>query len=254
MIPSTRHEIEALPFEGAVSGEQLTRVPCLGGAFDLFLYSHDKSLTSAIASTGYWESWVTAWHVQNVSEGDIYIDLGANAGYFSFLAESLGATAMAFEANPRYCTLMNQSSAFNGTNLHVYNWAVSDEEGSVKLNFYGDHDGSASIVGPGWDGKSMDVKACRLDSWRFPAGKMIVKMDIEGAEEKAWDGMTDLLKNRKPIIILEYTPGAYSDEFWDKLTEYGKVSKLSFDTYEEITSRKHVESLDDWCTLVVRAW
>lgn len=255
MIPSTRHEIENLPYKGPRVGENYTTVPCLGDAYDLMLFNEDESLTKAIANNGFWESWVTAWHVQNISEGDIYIDLGANAGYFSFLAEHLGAVVYAFEANPKYCSLMDKGAVLNGSSIRIINRAIADlEGGSVKLNFYGNLDGSASIVGGGWSGRYVDVKTSKLDFWRFPPGNIIIKMDIEGAEELAWDGMQELLEHRKPTIIMEYTPGAYSDEFWDKLNEYGKISMVNYDAYEEIVTKKFAESQTDWLTLTVRPW
>ena len=254
MIPSNRRDIEYVSQQKLEvhKGEQTTRVTCLGGAFDLFLDNNDASLTGAIASNGFWESWVTAWHVQNIGEGDIYVDLGANAGYYTFLADYLGATVYAFEPQPNYIGLMAQSAVFNGVNPTLFNTALSDSEGTVMLNLFGAMDGSASIVGEGWDGRHLNVKTRTLDSISLPAGNLIVKMDIEGAEELAWDGMTETLEYRKPTIILEYTPGAYSEHFWDKMTEYGKVSLVNFDGYEELVTRQYAETRDDWITLTVR--
>ncbi len=255
MIPSNRGDIEFVSKQKLEVhvGQYATRVTCLGGAFDLSLYNKDASLTGAIAHNGFWESWVTAWHVNNIAEGDVYIDLGANAGYYSLLANYLGAHVEAFEANPKYIELLSVNGAINDLlHLSTHQYAISDSEGTVRLNLFGDLDGSASIVGAGWDDKFMTVKTKRLDQFTFPAGKMIVKMDIEGAEEMAWDGMPEILANRKPVIILEYTPGAYSENFWMKMQEYGKVSILDYEGTENLVTEKYAESLNDWCTLVVR--
>lgn len=219
----------------------------------MFLYNRDQSLTEAITSHGYWESWVTAWHVKNIGEGDVYIDLGANAGYYSFLANYLGATVFAFEANQDYCGLISRSSVFNGVKFYIEAVAIADKTGTAHLNLYGDLDGSASIVGDGWDDKFIDVRTAPLDAYSFPAGNMIIKMDIEGAEELAWDGMPKTLAIRKPTIIMEYTPGAYSDKFWDKLTAYGKVSLLDYEGNENLVTKQYAESQTDWITLVVRS-
>src|SRR6187431_1098616 len=51
----------------------------------IYLDSEDLSLTPHIAYEGRWEPWVTEFFVREVGQGDVFIDIGANCGFFSIL-------------------------------------------------------------------------------------------------------------------------------------------------------------------------
>lgn len=212
----------------------------------------DQSLTPAIAAHGYWESWITAYITEHVKDKH-FLDLGANCGYYSLLAASFGAKSVrAYEPNPKYVRLLRKSAWENGFNIEVVEKAISDKKGSVDLSLFGDLDGGASIMRP--SDRHIRALSTTLDSLGTPTPEapVLMKVDVEGAEEKVFDGGQKFLNENQVTMVLEYTPGAYSDEFFDKLSDYGSVNMLNHQGHPEAVTKNIVQSKPDWITLVVK--
>lgn len=251
--PMTREEIESQPFRTGEYNDVTLITSCLGpDGFNLLLDKKDKSLTSAIANTGYWESWITAWHTRNVGDYHLYIDAGANCGYYSMLAAALGAQVIAYEPNPKYTQLIDISARINDYRIKIHECALADETGYVGLNFFGDLDGSATIVTT--TESNLVVPMTTLDQLAVRDRLVVLKMDVEGAEEMVFDGAQQFLANNSVTIIMEYTPGAYSKNFWDKLSKWGAINLVDFNGDEQPISFERANKETDWITLVIRQW
>ena len=69
----------------------------LGGAH------HSDVLSEWIFYTGAWQPALTAWLRRALAPGDVFVDVGANTGYFALLAAALvqdGGSVVAIEASP----------------------------------------------------------------------------------------------------------------------------------------------------------
>lgn len=257
----TREEIEASARAGVgvVESEGL-RLARVLDRFYLALVDGDQSVCPHLENDGFWESWVTKWVVENVRPGDTFIDIGANTGYYAFFAASLGADAYAFEPNPAYFEALGVSNRYNyqmdrlAVSLHPF--AISDSPGFATLSVPASLHGSASIrensIGEEWRPSFVTVPTTTLDSMLFLPGRMVIKLDVEGAEEMAWRGMQKTLAHYKPLIALEWTPGAYSAGFFEELQAYGTVSWITYGGNEEPITKEWLQSQTDWVMLVVR--
>lgn len=249
----SRYEIEATqPNTLFLKEDVIAR--CLDGKFLMHMSKWDKSLTPSIAEHGYWESWITAYIANNVRD-KFFLDLGANCGYYSLLASAFGAADVhAFEPNPRYVRLLRKSAWENDFKIAVHEVAVSDKNGPVALNLFGDLDGGASIVTP--SEVHLDALSTTLDRWYTFNGmfdeKVLMKVDVEGAEELVIDGAESFFNENKVTMVMEYTPGAYSDKFWDKLQDLGSINVLNYAGQTQAITRAIAERAADWITLVVR--
>jgi FkbM family methyltransferase len=125
--------------------------------------------------------------------GDVVVDVGAGIGeetvVFARLVGSSGRV-VAIEAHPRTAECLRRTVALNGfTNVTVLDCAVSDAEGTVKIQDSEAHL-SNSIVA---SGGGVDVRARTIDeiaeTLRLPRIDFL-KMNIEGAERPALRGMT----------------------------------------------------------------
>lgn len=163
-----------------------------------------------------------------VQPGWICADLGANIGFFTLLlARLVGPTGrvIAFEAHPSNAELVSRNVRNNGysSRAKVENIAVSDGS-KEKVELYPGRKnestgewsmGEWNIVGCDVLGQAkepaMVVAACSLDNY-FPPGSRLdlVKMDIEGAEALALVGMRRILREARPILLIEF----HSDEGW----------------------------------------
>jgi len=229
------------------------------GAFDLVVHKGDGSLSPHLKNEGFWESWITTWVCNSLEPGMTFIDVGANCGYYTMLAESLGANVVTYEPNPEYVLMLEDTWVKNSANFVIRPLALSDRPGEVTLSVPDTLHGSASIVtdfvGSQWGGTNWTVAAVRLDDdlKNLSVNPYILKIDAESAEEMVWHGAKGLLESdRKGVVMLEWTPNSYSEGFMDELLAWGDVTMINHSGQEEAVPRRFLDSLSDWIMLVIR--
>lgn len=180
-------------------------------SFDLFLMPNDYIGASIIASKTY-EPHVTCIVKKLLKEGDVFLDLGGNLGYFSMLASTLvknTGKVLVFEPNPQNLQLIYASILHNETsNIFVYPYAASDSASILRFTTVGSNGG---IVTKHSQNQQffMLVQSVVLDDFLSNVPKIdLVKIDIEAHEPAAIRGMVNLIKTHKPKIITEFHPWA----------------------------------------------
>lgn len=229
------------------------------GHYKLWTPKKDQSLTPCLTGEvggmkGAWENWVVSWHTKNFKDFDTYVDVGANCGYFTFLASYYGLDVYSVEANPEYVKLLEKTAKVNDVNINLVHAAVLDEKKKITLNVLDDYMGSSSInqIIPGYANHPIEVEGTTLDDILSKvSGKVLIKMDIEGAEEKAFYGAEETNKRLKPTYVVEYTPGSYSSKYLDEILDYGDIYYVDLNGNESPITREQIESSSDWITLVI---
>jgi len=149
-----------------------------------------------------------------IRPGDTCVELGANLGVFAVLFGHLvGATGKvySFEPSPKNAALLRRNLALNGlTNVEVIEKAASNRAETVTLHLSRENCGDNRIY-PSELASSggVAVEAVSLDEVfaTKPAGIDLLKMDIQGAELKALQGMEKLFRdNRIARILMEFWP------------------------------------------------
>lgn len=152
-----------------------------------------------------------------VREGMNVWDIGANVGVFTFAAAGLvGAkgSVTAIEADTWCVDLLRRSSRMRQTSavgrVTVIPVAVSDRIGVASfevsqraraVNHLAQTDGSVFAGAPR---ETQSVPTLTLDTLRDSAPRPdVVKIDIEGAEKLALAGATALLREDRPVLIME---------------------------------------------------
>jgi tRNA/tmRNA/rRNA uracil-C5-methylase (TrmA/RlmC/RlmD family) len=86
---------------------------------------------------GMWEPSLTRWIQERLAPGDIFIDVGANIGYYSLLASKLvghSGSVVAIEPSPKIFSALQHNLALNHIeNVRVVNMAVSDRREALRL-------------------------------------------------------------------------------------------------------------------------
>ena len=164
---------------------------------------------------------VTSRYVrEHLADGDVFVDVGANYGYFALLAA--GAVGQrgavhAFEPNPRVVDVLRESIHLSGFDrrVHVHGVALSDADGEADFYLSCDPTNAGiSSLSP-WQGHlqagnlSADhvlrIRAQRFDTWVESVGLeklTMIKIDVEGAEERVLAGMTAVLERFSPAHII----------------------------------------------------
>jgi len=145
--------------------------------------------------------------IRELKPGDVFYDIGANAGFFSLLgSKCVGQKGhvFAFEPFPENIETLRSNLDLNEIeNCTVVEAAVSDSVGTVRFS-RGPHSSMAHIAQEGTDGqKSMLVKALTLEEFaKTERPPNFIKMDVEGAEILALRGASALLKSATPPRFL----------------------------------------------------
>lgn len=160
---------------------------------------------------GYWlgiyERDIQAALVQRLRPGQIFYDIGANAGFFSLVAANLvGSTGQvfAFEPLPENAAVAAEQIAVNHlANVHLVSSAVGATSGEAVLSRW-NNPSTARLIAGEKDANSLRVPLVSLDD--FVAGHPppdLLKVDVEGAEDQVLAGARSLIARHAPAFLIE---------------------------------------------------
>lgn len=143
-----------------------------------------------------------------VKPGDVFYDVGANAGYMSLSLANHQPSAkiFAFEPLPALAGALAASARRNGfEHLDVVRAVLTDRDGPIDF-FLPSHSIHASLISREESGKRLRVEGFRLDSL-IEGGVIpppnVIKIDVEGAEMLVFQGAEKTLERFTPILIFE---------------------------------------------------
>lgn len=164
---------------------------------------------------GIHEPAVVNWVASNLKKGMTFFDVGTNVGYYTVLGSRLvgqSGRVIALEPNPEVLAILRRNIEVNLLgNVRVIYGAASGTCGPVKLGLgrstsysTGLHceDAVDWIEVPGY---SLDALANKLDVGSIE----LVKLDVEGAEAEAIEGMSAILSAKRPKVIMELHGSVY---------------------------------------------
>lgn len=145
--------------------------------------------------------------------GDVFYDVGANVGFFTILAARLVGPAghvYAFEPLPDNVAVLRHNIALNAfANVTLIEAAVAARpgQGELMVAHYSGGSALATLGTPPPDMKErLPVTLVSLDDLRASgtiAQAKLVKVDVEGAELAVLQGMTEMFRAHRPVIIYE---------------------------------------------------
>ena len=183
----------------------------------------------------FWEPTVALAIRDYCRPGNVVFDVGSNAGGLAMMMSRLvgpRGIVLAFEASPRIIAKTQHNLVKAGcNNVTLFHRAVWHKTGEIVMMAAGTH--LNDRIEPGIEG--MPVRTLALDDLAR-AGDFrpsFIKMDIEGAEFDALRGMEWLLREVRPVLVLEQAPD--DTRCLDLLTRAGYVA-VDLATYRRITS------------------
>lgn len=163
---------------------------------------------------GYYEKELRELLKKIVRPGDVFLDLGANIGYFSLLVANdfPSAKIISFEPIKALFQNMNDNISLNNIkNISTINAAVGEINDEEDLFVSApDNLGMSSFKQPeNYSGKKEKVIVVTIDDWFKTSGLSkidIIKLDVEGSELAGLKGMKEVLQKQKPVLIVEINP------------------------------------------------
>ena len=149
---------------------------------------------------------------EHVRPGAVVYDLGANVGFFTLLAARLAGPeghVVAFEPDPTCAAAITENARLNGAaKVTVFQRAAGSSARRERLFVV--RDGSWSHLESRGrhplTASAIDVEVVPLDelvrSGEAPPPD-VVKLDVEGSEIEALEGMREVLASHRPVLVCE---------------------------------------------------
>lgn len=167
--------------------------------------------------------------INSLNKNEVFYDLGANLGWFSLYAASLGLDTYAFEVDKQnFKGLKTNSENLGLKNHHIFNLGVADKKRTVKLrklnDDVGEHhktleveDFSASEKIISYNSvEEVDVDSLdnliKINNLPYPDA---LKVDIDGSEYLFLLGANETLKKANSIVIEIFV----KNKFYPKMIE-----------------------------------
>jgi FkbM family methyltransferase len=134
----------------------------------------------------------------------VFIDVGANVGYYSLLAASIltRGRVLAVEPQPGALRLLKMNAEIAAGRIDIYPYALSDSVG--RAEFFVRSSGDTSSLERSDDAQRVVVEQTTLDELFSSLDRVdLVKIDVEGFEEQVLRGAKLLLQRCRPMVYFE---------------------------------------------------
>jgi FkbM family methyltransferase len=143
--------------------------------------------------------------VDHIKHGDLFVDVGANAGGWTLIASGYGANVVAFEPVQTTFDYLSENCSLNSRpGISIFKVAIGDAQGEVLIS--NDSGPKNKIVDDGDSQKSEKVALTTLDEILGDQSPAFIKIDTEGYELNVLKGAQRILKmdSLKALIIEDW--------------------------------------------------
>ena len=168
-----------------------------------------KFLGPSVMQDGSFEVTETKILIKLFYQADIFVNVGANFGYYICMARNMGVRSIAIEPIPINQRILKQNLIENNWDQNVILHPIACGNSNGNVTIYGEGTG-ASII-PGWAQNPSRLKHIvpikKLDnilSNEKVTSKSVILIDVEGFEFDVLRGAENILGSPdKPVIMLE---------------------------------------------------
>ena len=181
--------------------------------FKMYVNPKDNNVSANIYERGVWEQESTIVVRENLHEGDVFVDCGANIGYYTCLASTIvgpKGSVIAFEPSPTHFSYLVENVRLNGfTNVITLPFALWSEQKRFSLNE--PQEGNVADTKVSTEGE-LTIQAYTLDQIVYRAD--FIKTDCQGADPSVLIGAKKLIANSENLkCLLEM------NDWWPLLNE-----------------------------------
>lgn len=178
--------------------------------------TYDQFISRQIAEKGEWEPFETQIVAHFLRPGDVFVDIGANIGWYTLIAASIVGSrgrVYAFEPAKENYDIAARNLALNGfRKVTLEPLAISNGSGAATLFLSPENLGDHRLY------ESTEKRACEIVATTTiekyfadkPTPIRVVKIDTQGSEGHIFEGIPDDFVTRRGIaaFIVEFWPVA----------------------------------------------
>jgi FkbM family methyltransferase len=197
-------------------------------------------ISTDLIRRGRWEDWIEPHITNSVGPGSVFVDVGANMGYYSIVVgRVVGPTGRvyAYEPNPSLYGLLKKNFFINGLNGEAFPCALGRERRDATLwartvdsgGGYLSNDPNCDATGSGHAGMPIEVRA--LDDILSKDTQIdSMKIDVEGHEPEVVAGAEHAIKRSHGLkMFIELNPQAWVSQGYDPKVFLGGLASMGFD-------------------------
>jgi len=180
-------------------------------------------------------------------DSDVFVDVGANIGFYTCLARMAGKKVVAVEPLPKNLKHLQANLLANDwSDVEVFPVGLSDHPGLATL--YGGSSTGASLIAS-WAGASkmfrQVIAISTLDILlgnRFASKKIFIKIDVEGVEYPVILGAAGVMRmDPKPIWVIEICLNEFHPDGINK--DFRKIFEVFWQHGYEARTADHQDKL-----------
>lgn len=187
----------------------------------------------------------------NLKSDSTFIDIGANIGLFSLTASNIikNGKIVSFEPfSKNLDTFQTNISLNNKKNIKIEKIAIGAENGEINL-YYNEKEQNLGMVSihKTKDSNAEKTKLQTLDSYvenNAIQNIDFIKIDIEGNEFSALQGMASVLKKQNPVLLIEILTQKEKDLIVPFLEKLGYQKYYLYDNAELSSENKNPKRLN----------
>ena len=190
--------------------------------------------------------------IKNFSNNNklMLIDCGCNYGFYSFYTSSLSPKniVISIEASKNTSNEFIRNLKLNNiSNINFFNKAVSNID-NQNITFYeSKNDWESSQTHSNFEINSKsEIKSIKIDSllkqYSLKNYNLIIKLDVEGNEVNAIKGAINLIEEKNPLIIIEFSKYIFDDaDNIDYLNSF--LLKYNYSIYDTKKNKKNLSDV-----------
>lgn len=209
MLPQLRNKFKKCRYNFTID-----KIRWLEGT-DIFVYTGSSMYEAVLRRDGF-DREEFSFLKQNLRKGDVFIDVGANIGFYTvFAARLVGkeGNVISFEPSKRDFELLQKNLAHNKfSNVVSFKIALSNYNGKGKFLISGGNATDVSTLSDSFYNDKVKVETiedvevktldCIVDNYDIKKIN-IIKVDAEGHDLFVLEGARNSIRKFKPIILVE---------------------------------------------------
>lgn len=213
----------------------------------LWLRADDGVIRPFIERNGTWEREEGELLRKLVVPGSVFVDVGANVGYFSRLIATTcePSAIIAFEPHPELVDVLALNVWGLTPTVRIVPAALGDENGTVVLESTEHNYGDTRVSSGGERPAAMLAAVARMDD--VLRGRVdVVKIDVQGYEMEVLRGMQRIVnENRQITLIVEFWPQALSERGVRPVTVLQQYAAMGFEVLHLRDGAPHSATFDE---------
>ncbi len=230
-------------------------VSVLGYSYTINLDPSNGFIDTQIFTTGSYELDILTVMKHHLKSGDTFIDIGGNIGWHTlFGAQVVGPTGHVYTFEPIQKLVAQLNSSIDNNTLSdrvtIFPFGCSTQESTQQLNINPINIGGSSVFSlKTASNKSETITLKRADTVLagLVSNVTLIKIDTEGYELEALTGLTGILENHKPTLLIEYSPSFWGDAAFDKSrTFFALLAKYNYQIFDLESGHVQINPTDEW--------